>query len=323
MPGACHLPSRGEEVSSDPQRDTSARPPADSIEELRASHRRLEALTGELRENQAQLVQSEKMAAIGHLAAGVAHEINNPVGYVTSNLGTLREYVAVFKELVAEYGRADSALRGGDRSGALAALDRVAAIRREQDLDFILEDVDQLLDDSAEGTRRVAEIVQGLKGFARSDEQQVREASVNDCLEATLKVVWNELKYKCSVEKRLGPVPAISCYPGKLNQVFMNLLVNAAQAIPGRGEVTVESGTEGDQVFVRVSDTGEGIPAERLERIFEPFFTTKQPGRGTGLGLAISRSIVEEHGGRLEVASREGRGTAFTVRLPVEGLRRG
>jgi len=285
------------------------------------SRRRLEELSRELRENQAHLVQSEKMAAIGHLAAGVAHEINNPIGYISSNLGTLRQYVDVFRRLLGEYGNAAEAVREGRDEDARAALDRADELRRAEDLEFILGDLDQLLDDSSEGTRRVAEIVQSLKSFARVDESQLKEASVNDGIEATLKVVWNELKYKCQVHKSLGEVPTISCYPGKLNQVFMNLLVNAAQAIPGRGEVTIESGAGEDHVFVRISDTGKGIPADQLEMIFEPFFTTKDPGKGTGLGLAISRNIVEEHGGRLEVESREGAGTTFTVRLPREGLR--
>jgi two-component system NtrC family sensor kinase len=165
----------------------------------------------------------------------------------------------------------------------------------------------------------VAEIVQSLKSFARIDEAQLKEACINEGLEATLKVVWNELKYKCQVHKNLGVVPPIRCYPGQLNQVFMNLLINAAQAIPVKGDITIETKTDGDHVVVRVSDTGGGIPPEIINRIFDPFFTSKEVGKGTGLGLSVSHGIVEKHGGTIAVESKVGTGTTFTIRLPIEG----
>jgi PAS domain S-box-containing protein len=283
-------------------------------EALRESAHRLEQAHRQLQENQAQFVQSEKMAALGLLAAGVAHEINNPVGFVMSNLGTLGDYVGVFKRLIDAHEALSAATTEEDRAAARA---RIEEIRRKEDLPYILRDVDALLRESQDGAHRVKEIIQALRSFARADEGDRVEVNVNEGLEATLKVVWNEIKYKCTLVKRLAPVPTLPGYPGQLNQVFLNLILNAAQAIPEKGEITVETAAEAGHVVVRISDNGVGIPPENLSKLFSPFFTTKPVGKGTGLGLSISYNIVRKHRGTIEVRSETGRGTTFTVRLPL------
>ena len=274
-----------------------------------------------LDQTQLYLLQREKLASLGQMAAGVAHEINNPVGYVYSNLTTLAEYVQVFKQLVAECNRLADLLKEEKdlRPELRESLARIDQVREREDLGFILGDIDSLLSDSLEGVERVRDIVLNLRSFARTDETELRDWDINQGLEDTLKIVWNEIKYKAKVTKKLSPLPLVRCYPGQLNQVFLNLLLNAVQAIHRRGEITLETLTENDQIVVRISDTGEGIPAERIDRIFDPFYTTKPKGKGTGLGLSISFSIVEKHNGKIEVESEPGRGSTFTVRLPVEG----
>jgi len=289
---------------------------ADVITDLTERKKAEEAL----RMSQAQLLQSEKMASIGQLAAGVAHEINNPAGFVMSNISSLTEYVGTFKKVLNEYESLSEQVRATNGGAHEDVLVRIDEIRQEEDLSYVLKDVDNLLAESFDGTRRISEIVQNLKSFARVDETALKEANINDGIEATLKIVWNELKYKCGVQKKLGDVPDIRCNPGKLNQVFMNLLVNAAQAIEERGEITIETQADDGFVVARISDTGRGIPPEQLSRIFDPFFTTKRVGEGTGLGLSISHGIIREHHGSIEVESEVGKGTTFTIRLPVDGV---
>ncbi len=288
-------------------------------EALHDSNRRLEEMNARFSQNQDQLIQSEKLAAIGQLAAGVAHEINNPVGYVKSNIGTLSEYVTTVKELLQQYYNLEEAIAGGDETRQAEIRQRIVEIKKDEEFEYMLEDVDLLLEESIDGVERVKEIVQGLKSFARIDESQTKEANVNELIEITLKMVWNELKYKCNVEKDLKHVPLITCYPGQLNQVIMNLLVNAAQAIPGKGDISISTEACDGHVVIRIRDTGVGIPKEHIPRLFDPFFTTKQVGKGTGLGLSVSHGIVQKHNGTIEVESEVGKGTTFTIRLPIEG----
>ena len=266
------------------------------------------------------LMQSEKMSAIGLLAAGVAHEINNPIGFVMSNIGTLTGYVGAFKKVLRKYETLAGKVRGADAAARDTLLSEMESVHLKEDLPYMLDDIDKLLAESMEGTERIRDIVHNLKSFARVDETSAREASINEGIETTLKVVWNELKYKCDVHKKLGELPLIRCYPGQLNQVFLNVLVNAAQAIEEHGDITIETQHLDGHVVIRFSDTGGGIRPEHLSRIFDPFFTTKAVGQGTGLGLSISHGIIRKHHGTIDVESELGKGTTFTIRLPVEGI---
>lgn len=272
-----------------------------------------------LKRNQAQLVQSEKMAGLGQLAAGVAHEINNPVGFVMSNLQTLKKYAFSLKRMISEYEVLLDVVQKNDLEKIKSQISSLIIIKNEEDLGFILEDLDNLVKESLDGAVRVRDIVKGLKSFARLDEAEMKEADINEGIESTLKIVWNEIKYKCEVVKKLSPLPAIVCYPGQLNQVFMNLIVNAAQAIEKSGTITIESCIKDDHIVLKFSDTGSGIKPENIEKLFNPFFTTKPVGKGTGLGLSVSYGIIEKHKGDISVESQIGVGTTFTIRLPVKG----
>jgi len=285
-------------------------------QELHTRFQQLQVTNSKLEQAQNQLLQSDKMASIGQLAAGVAHEINNPVGFVSSNLHTLRQYVQSLLTLV------------DAQAGACAAPDSAAAqaelarVRQQVELDYLKEDLPQLLDESADGLARVKKIVQDLKDFSRVDQADWQQADLNAGLESTLNVVRNEVKYKCEVVKQLQPLPLVTCLAGQLNQVFMNLIVNASQAIAEHGTITLSSGTAGPAagwVWVQVDDSGCGMSEEVCRRIFEPFFTTKDVGKGTGLGLSLSFSIMQRHGGLIQVRSRLGVGSQFRMWVPVGG----
>ena len=278
---------------------------------LEETNAKLERAYAELKAAQSQLLQQEKMASVGQLAAGVAHEINNPMGFIISNLGALDKYCARFREFIEAQSGALNA------PGDAARLAELAEMRKRLKIDYIIEDANQLLRESREGAERVKNIVQNLKGFSRVDEAEYKPADINAGLESTLAIVWNELKYKATVTKDYGALPLTRCNIGQLNQVFMNLLVNAAQAIEKQGTIAVKTWTNDGSVFVSVADTGCGIPGELCQRIFEPFFTTKDVGQGTGLGLSISYDIVKKHNGDMSVSSEPGKGTTFTVRIPV------
>ncbi len=264
----------------------------------------LTALLHKVEEAQQQLLQSEKMAAIGQLAAGVAHEINNPVGFVNSNLGTLKTYIDRLMTLVDAYEKQDANL--------------IAQCRQAADIEFLREDLPSLVDESREGLSRVTKIVQDLKDFSRVDQAEVQPANLNAALESTLNVVWNELKYKADIVRELGDLPDIVCVPAQINQVFMNLLVNAAQAIPQHGTITLRSGVTQDHAWFEIEDNGCGMSEAVQKRIFEPFYTTKPVGKGTGLGLSISYDIiVKKHHGQMDVRSTPGKGTCFRISLPL------
>jgi signal transduction histidine kinase len=280
--------------------------------ELQQRHDELQRTYQRLAGTQEQLLQSEKMASIGQLAAGVAHEINNPIGYVHSNLGTLQEYAGSLLALIEGYA---GALQDEDRDGAR---ERIRQMRERLDVDFITGDLPQLLEESREGIERVTKIVQDLKDFSRvGGDEPMKPSDIEKGLESTLNIVWNDLKYKVRVEKHYSPLPPVECHASEINQVFMNLLINAGQAIAERGTIVLATGTDDGHVWISISDSGCGIPEASLQRIFDPFFTTKPIGRGTGLGLAICYSIVAKHHGRIEVSSRVGAGTTFRVVLPV------
>ncbi|NTV69023.1 MAG: PAS domain S-box protein [Azonexaceae bacterium] len=260
-----------------------------------------------------QLMQSEKMASIGQLAAGVAHELNNPIGFVHSNLGTLDGYVHDLMGLIAAY---ETLLcKEGETS---PHADEIRRLMEQYDFAFLKEDIFSLLAESKDGLGRVRKIVQDLKNFSRVGEQEWQEADLHQGLDSTLNIVWNELKYKAKVVKDYGEIPHVFCLISQLNQVFMNLLVNAGHAIETQGTITIRTRRHGeDKVCVEISDTGKGIAPEHINRIFEPFFTTKPVGKGTGLGLSLSYGIIKRHGGLIEVESTEGQGTTFRVLIPV------
>lgn len=285
--------------------------------QLSAKNVELEATHEELKTTQSQLLQSEKLASVGQLAAGVAHEINNPVGYIMSNLGTLQRYVATYQRILQHYESLSATLGEDARVKVKQQLEQIAQVQADEDLEFIQDDIADLLSDSIQGTQQVKDIVQGLKSFSRVDAPELQLVDLNDCINSTLKMVNNELKYTCKVHTDLQALPEIRCNPGQINQVLMNLLVNASQAIDKSGAITVSSAVEGDEIVMRVADTGVGIAATDLANIFTPFFTTKPVGEGTGLGLSVSYGIIQEHGGSIEVDSEVGVGTTFSLHFPL------
>lgn len=283
-------------------------------DELRRRHGELQQAYARLASAQEQLLQQEKLASIGQLAAGIAHEINNPIGYVHSNLVSLRDYTSGLLELIHAYERA---LAPKLDETTLAT---ISEVRARVDFDFVSTDLPELINESREGLERVRRIVQDLKDFSHAGrEAGWRRVDLHKGLESTLNIVWNDLKYKAKVERQLGPLPLVECHPSEVNQVFMNLLLNAGHAIGERGTITLASGHDDarDEVWISIRDSGPGIDAEAMPRIFDPFFTTKPVGTGTGLGLSISYGIVKKHGGRIEVANGAEGGAIFTVVLPV------
>lgn len=284
--------------------------------ELRSLTNDLKQALEELEHAQMQIFQQEKLASIGQLAAGVAHEINNPMGFINSNLGTLTKYIDRLTEYIAAAEQAMSA--GSDNQEGRQQLQE---LRRRLKIDHVLDDARQLISESQDGAGRVRRIVQDLKSFSRVDQTECAYINMNEALDTTINIAWNEIKYVAGLEREFGEVPEIRCHPQQINQVFLNLLVNSAHAMEeGRqGLITVRSWSDGDSMFVSVADNGRGIPEENLTKIFEPFFTTKEVGKGTGLGLSISYDIIRKHGGEITVESRVGVGTTFTVRLPVAG----
>jgi signal transduction histidine kinase len=271
----------------------------------------------QLLQAQSQLVHSEKMASIGQLAAGIAHEINNPLAFVTSNLGTLREYAQTLTALIAAHRQALEALSTRAPELAQSLQEQIESICPESEFRILSEDIFATIDESRDGAQRIADIVVGLRNFSRVDDAEMSQLDLNEALEATLRIAWNEIKYKCEVIKDYAPLPPIPCRGGQINQVFLNLLINAAQAIEERGLITITTRVQDGFVTVAVADTGKGIVPELQSRIFDPFFTTKEIGKGTGLGLSISHAIIAKHGGRIQVQSEPGHGACFTLFLPI------
>lgn len=266
-----------------------------------------------LRDTQSQLLHAEKMASVGQLAAGVAHEINNPIGYIQSNFGTLRGYLDGIFALVDKYHESAHAITDPE------VLCTLAEARRVADIEFVREDLNALFSETQEGIVRVTKIVRDLKNFSHAGTGEAWDvAQIHDGLESTLGVVWNEIKYRAEVIKEYGALPPIRCRPSQINQVFLNMLVNAAQAIKERGVIHIRTGVQDEMVWIEFEDDGEGIKPEHQKRIFDPFFTTKPVGKGTGLGLALSYGIIETHGGRIDARSEFGVGTIFRIWLPIE-----
>jgi signal transduction histidine kinase len=279
--------------------------------EIAGKNEELNCAYAELKTTQSRILQQEKMAAIGQLAAGVAHEINNPMGFLSSNLGTLEKYTRRLTDYIEAQGTFITERHASEE--ILALIEK----RRQMKIEHILSDIGELIEESRDGADRVKKIVQDLKTFSRVDEAERQMANINDCIDTTINVVWNEIKYKATLKKDYGQLPLLLCHPLQLSQVFMNLLLNAVQAIERQGELEVKTWAEQGQIHVAVADNGCGMPAEIRQKIFEPFFTTKQVGQGTGLGLSISYDIVKKHRGDIRVESEVGRGTTFILSIPA------
>ena len=268
--------------------------------DLSESNRRLEERVAE---RTRELLQAEKMASIGQLAAGVAHEINNPIGFVNSNVNMLGRYVQSLLQL-AEIGAQTPAGQ---------------ALKGQVDLDYLREDLPELIKESQDGLERVRRIVANLKDFSRIDSTEWESADLLAGLESTVSVAWHELKYKAEIKRELMPLPSVRCVLAQINQVFLNLLINAAQAIAEHGTITLRSGCDEQQVWVEIEDTGYGMDEATQRRIFEPFFTTKPVGTGTGLGMSLTYDIIKKHAGRIDIDSAPGRGTRIRIWLPISG----
>ncbi len=258
-----------------------------------------------------QLFESERLAAIGQLAAGVAHEINNPVGYVHSNLQTLQGYVGDLLRLLAAYDRVVEGPEQPDRLGELRAL------RQEMDVDFLLEDLQQLVVESQQGVGIIRDISLALRDFARSPDAQVKPRDLNAIAANTARIAYNEIKYRASMKQQLDCLQPVPCDASRLAQVVLNLLVNASHAIGESGRIRLATGNDDQWAWIEVEDNGCGMSPEVRQRLFEPFFTTKDAGKGTGLGMSLAWEIVADHGGRIEVHSEPGEGTLFRIWLPL------
>lgn len=284
--------------------------------QLEQEHQAQKVLIKKLEDAQGQLRQSEKMASIGLLSAGIAHEINNPVSFITSNIQTLSDYfqtlAAVLEEIKKQVSQANDT----------ALVTSCEALLKEKQIDFILEDTADLISESLEGSSRVMAIVKNLKEFSHVDGSEWSYANLESCIESTLKIINNEIKYNITLEKIYQEnVPDVYCQPMQINQVLLNILVNASQAIHGEGTITISLSKCNDkQVEVRIKDTGSGIPDAIKDRIFEPFFTTKAVGSGTGLGLSVSYGIINSHKGNIAVHSEVNQGTEFIITLPVNPI---
>jgi len=284
--------------------------------ELRVQQRTAELETAyqDLKMAQAKILQQDKMASIGQLAAGVAHEINNPMGFILSNLGTLAKYSSRLVEFIGVLGHAVERVVAETDNEVRQLID---SKRQALKINQIIDDIGDLIAESIEGGTRIKQIVMNLKGFSHIDKAEYQPADINAALSDTLAIVGNELKRKAQIHTAFGDLTPVTCHAGQLNQVFTNILLNAAQSITGHGEITIETKQEGEAVTIVISDTGSGMPPEVISRVFEPFYTTREVGQGTGLGLSIAYDIVKKHQGTIEVASRAGQGTAFTITLPL------
>ena len=283
-------------------------------QDLERRNTELAAQKGELIRLQAQLVHSEKMASLGQLAGGVAHELNNPAGFIYSNMETLGEYVSGLDQLLSAY--------DGPITPEIA--ERVARIKQDIRYDSLMSDLASIIADCQEGAGRIRDIVLNLRTFSRLDTAEVKEVNIHTGIDATIRLLSQYYgSNHITLKREYGELPLVNCCAGQLNQVWMNLLTNAAQAIGAApGEVRIATAAKDGVVSVTITDTGAGIAREDLKRIFDPFFTTKPIGEGTGLGLSISYGIVESHGGAIEVESTPGVGTSFTTLIPLDAQRR-
>jgi len=275
---------------------------------LEVLNTRLRKSIEERKKIEAQLVQSAKMASLGEMVAGIAHEINNPLSFIHANLGNLSKFITKVLNLVAIYDKLDTS---ADVKG------EISKAKEGVNYEYLKTRITEMIERSLVGSDRMKKIIMDLKTFSRLDAAEFAESDIHSALDITLSILTHEYKDRIVVKKEYGELPLIECYIARINQVFMNLLVNAGHAIKGKGEVTIRTGVENEMVKIEISDTGGGIPDSIIEKIFDPFFTTKPVGSGTGLGLSISHGIIEKHKGTISVKSKLGEGTTFTVMIPV------
>ncbi|EGG95275.1 PAS/PAC sensor signal transduction histidine kinase [gamma proteobacterium IMCC1989] len=301
--------------------------------ELYGSNKALQKSYEKLKNQKSQLLHQEKLASIGQLSAGIAHEINNPSGFIKSNLTTLEHYTADIFQVMAAYQsfvekiEADinnaqhenlkDDLRDSLRETLMNSLTEIRIAEKKADIEYLLEDIPNLINESIDGANRITKIVDGLKVFSRIDSDYKEILDVNETIENTLKLVQNEIKYTAELSIDYGELPKTMGYPGSLSQVILNILVNASQAVEENGRINLSTTLEKNWILISIKDNGVGISEDAINKIFDPFFTTKPVGLGTGLGLSISSGIMKQHGGQIEVDSKVGKGTLFTLHIPV------
>ena len=283
--------------------------------QIRQRNLDLETAMAEMKQMQDGMVQSEKMASIGQLTAGIAHEINNPLAFVSSNLNRFREYFEEILSVLRRWSPLREELSQDPHYAARAQ--EMKNAEEEADLEFVIQDFATLMKHTTDGTERIRSIVERLRGFTHLADSGFADADINAAIEDALNLTWNELKYKATIEKDYGAIPQVDCNIGEVKQVLVNLLVNAAHAIPEKGTITVRTRLTDTRVIIQVEDTGSGISQANVKKIFDPFFTTKPVGKGTGLGLWISATIIQKHKGTIAARSEPGRGTTMTIELPV------
>ncbi|MDT7827334.1 ATP-binding protein [Pricia sp. S334] len=279
---------------------------------LEGANKTLRITLEDLKEAQQQLIMSEKMASLGQLTAGVAHEINNPINFVSANIKPLKEDLS---EIIEGIHRYEDVIK---KNKLEAFFEGVGQFNKDQDLAFTLQEVQELLKGIEEGAKRTSEIVKGLRNFSRLDQNVMKKADLNEGLDSTLAILHNVYKDDIEIVKEYGTIPEVECLPGEINQVLMNILSNAIQAITGAGKICIQTWEANNHVKIMIKDTGAGMDQAVQSKIFDPFFTTKEVGKGTGLGLSISYGIIKKHKGKIEVESVVGKGTEFIISLPVD-----
>ena len=273
----------------------------------------------DLKDHKEHLVQQEKLASIGLLAAGVAHEINNPIGFIRSNLETLEKYLESIRVVLSAYAQLSGQLTQAAATAELSdSLEGINLLIKDRELDFISEDAVSCIKESLSGTKRVEDIVRNLKDFSRTDKDERLKLNINQVIDDSINLVWNEIKYKCTVKKSYGDLPDIYACAGQLNQVLINVLMNSMQAMGTSGEIEIRTSADSEYVHIDIIDDGPGFPEEDLFKLFDPFFTTKGIKEGTGLGLYISHGLVQKHRGKILAANEAGRGARITISLPID-----
>jgi signal transduction histidine kinase len=275
---------------------------------LEVLNARLKQAIEEGKRVESQLVQNAKMASLGELVAGIAHELNNPLGFIHANLGNLKKFSKKVIGLIDSYDEVD--LSGEAR-------EKVESRKKEINYEYLRKRMTEMIERSAVGADRMKKIIQDLKSFSRLDAAEFAEADIHEAIETTLGIMFHEYKNRIEIKREFGTLPLVECYIARLNQVFMNLVVNACHAIEDKGEIRIKTSTENGMARIEISDTGGGIPEDVVNRIFDPFFTTKPVGKGTGLGLSISHGIIKQHKGEISAKSKQGEGTTFTIKIPV------